>query len=163
MSEIIQKISSYNLFNYLLPGIIFSVLLEQATSYSIVQKDIFVNAFLFYFVGMVISRVGSILIEEPLKWSKFVKFSDYKDYLKASKNYPKIEIHSETNNTYRTLLATFVVLCFSKLYEIIAHRYMLSNETNMTLLTIALFLLFLFSYRKQTGYITKQVEAYKEQ
>lgn len=60
MSELIQKLSSYNLFNYLLPGIVFSVLLEQMTSYSIVQKDLFVNPFLFYFIGLCISRVGSI-------------------------------------------------------------------------------------------------------
>lgn len=162
MSEIIQKLSSYNLLNYLLPGIVFSVLLEQMTSYSIVQKDLFVNAFLFYFIGLCISRIGSVVIETFLKKINFVQFSHYPDFIKASKANPKIEILSEANNTYRTLLAVFVVLVFAKVYEIASKYLSFSNEVNAVLLVLGLFVLFLFSYKKQTSYINKQVEAHKE-
>lgn len=162
MSELIQKLSSYNLLNNLLPGIVFSVLLEQMTSYSIVQKDLLVNAFLFYFIGLTISRVGSVVIQKVLEYVGFIKLAKYSDYIKASKAYPKIEILSETNNTYRTLLAVCVVLGFAKLYEITAKYFALSHQTNVLLLSLGLSLLFLFSYRKQTSYISQQVEAHKE-
>lgn len=162
MSELMQKLSSYNLLNYLLPGIVFSVMLEQITSYSIVQKDLFVNAFLYYFIGLSISRIGSIAIEKPLKKIKFIEFAQYTDYTKASKAYPKIEVLSEANNTYRTLLATFVLLGLAKVYEMISKYCALSPETNSLLLVLSLGIIFLLSYKKQTDYVRQQVEAHKE-
>lgn len=162
MSELMQKLSSYNLLNYLLPGIVFSVMLEQITSYSIVQKDLFVNAFLYYFIGLSISRIGSIAIEKPLKKIKFIEFGPYSDYIKASKAYPKIEVLSEANNTYRTLLAAFILLGLAKVYEMISKHCNLSAETNSLLLVLSLGVIFLLSYKKQSDYVRQQVEAHKE-
>ena len=39
MKEIIEKISSYNLFNYLLPGILFAAFGDYITAYKIIQDD----------------------------------------------------------------------------------------------------------------------------
>ena len=39
MKEIIDKISSYNLFNYLFPGIIFVIILREITKYDLVQEN----------------------------------------------------------------------------------------------------------------------------
>ena len=66
MEKLLEKLTSYNLFNYLLPGIIFSVLLEKTTNYSIIHKDILIEAFLAYFIGLIISRVSSLIIEPLL-------------------------------------------------------------------------------------------------
>jgi hypothetical protein len=63
MKEILDKLSSYNLFNYLLPGIIFVVLASEITRYSFIHDDIVIGAFLYYFIGLVISRFGSLAIE----------------------------------------------------------------------------------------------------
>mgnify|MGYP003490907514 CR=1 FL=1 len=63
MEKLLEKLTSYNLFNYLFPGIIFSVLLEKTTSYSIIQDDIIIEAFLAYFIGLLISRISSLIIE----------------------------------------------------------------------------------------------------
>ena len=40
MIELIQKLSNYNIFNYLFPGIIFSGLIERFTQYKILQNNI---------------------------------------------------------------------------------------------------------------------------
>ena len=101
MEKLLDKLSSYNLFNYLLPGIIFSILLEKITDYSIIHKDIMIEAFLAYFIGLIISRISSLAVEPILQKIKFVKFSDYKDFVLASESDKKIELFSETNN--RTL------------------------------------------------------------
>ena len=39
MKEIIEKISSYNIFNYLLPGIIFVCISKEFTDYSFIQDQ----------------------------------------------------------------------------------------------------------------------------
>lgn len=101
INSIIQKISSYNIFNYLLPGVVYVAFLEAMSSYSFYQENIVIGLFLYYFLGMVISRVGSLIIEPLLQKSKITKFAPYSNYVKASKNDNKIELLSEVNNSYR--------------------------------------------------------------
>ena len=83
--EILDKLSSYNLFNYLLPGIIFVVVASNVTHYDFIQDDIVIGVFLYYFIGLVISRFGSLVIEPILKHFSFIQFADYKDFIAASK------------------------------------------------------------------------------
>lgn len=159
MEKLLEKLTSYNLFNYLLPGIIFSILLEKTTDYSIIQENIVVEAFLAYFIGLLISRISSLIIEPILKKVKFVKFADYKDFVLASENDNKIELLSESNNMYRVFISLFVVLIIVNIYEQLLQQ-ILGEYTNFVV-TVFLLLLFLFSYRKQTNYITQRVEIYK--
>lgn len=58
MKEILEKVSSYNLFNYLLPGTVFVFVLSKISGYNFIQKDLLIGAFLYYFIGLVISRIG---------------------------------------------------------------------------------------------------------
>ena len=85
MKEFIDKISSYNIFNYLLPGILFVGLGKEITSFSLVQSNLLIGLFLYYFIGLIISRLGSLTLEPLLKWIKFVKFAPYEDYAKSIK------------------------------------------------------------------------------
>ena len=159
MDKLLEKLTSYNLFNYLLPGIIFSVLLEKTTTYSIIHKDIMIEAFLAYFIGLVISRVSSIIIEPLLKKIKFVKFADYQDFVLASESDKKIELLSESNNMYRVFISLFFILTIIILYE----KFLQNIITGYTsyIVIIGLLILFLFSYRKQTSYITQRIEIFK--
>ncbi len=63
MKELLDRLSSYNLFNYLLPGVVFAIVAKSVTSYNFLQDDIFVGAFTYYFIGLVVSRVGSTILE----------------------------------------------------------------------------------------------------
>lgn len=159
MKDLLDKISSYNLFNYLLPGVVFVCAAKYFTDYDFIQDKELLGAFLYYFIGMVISRFGSIIIEPLLKHIKFVEFADYNDFVKASKIDSKVELFSEVNNTYRTIVAMTVLLVVLKLYNCVQITYGISNGITYTLLISLLFLMFLFSYKKQTNYITKRVKA----
>jgi len=44
MKDILDKLSSYNIFNYLLPGVVFVVLAEALTTFHLVQKDVVLAA-----------------------------------------------------------------------------------------------------------------------
>jgi len=159
MKEIIDKISSYNLFNYLFPGIIFVIILREITKYDLVQENNILGAFLYYFIGLVISRFGSLIIGKILqsKKLKFIKFADYSEFIFASDKDKKIELFSEINNMYRTLISLFCLLLFSILYQKVSDWLNISESLSYILLIISLIVLFVFSYRKQTSFITKRV------
>lgn len=161
MKEIIDKLSSYNIFNYLLPGVVFSAILENYFYYSLTTGNVFSDVFIFYFAGMVISRVGSLIIEPFLKRISFVKFSSYQDYVDACRKDELIEKLSEANNTYRTLLALFFTVFIISGYKLLASYFIFFEENIFTILLIFLFLLFILSYKKQTQYINNRVKAAK--
>lgn len=162
MKEIFDKISSYNFFNYLLPGIVFSYLLKEITSLDIIQKDIVVGLFIYYFAGMIVSRIGSVVIEPIFKRIKFIKFSNYKDFVSASKIDLKIELFSEVNNTYRTLTSMAFSLLMVKLFLYLFEFFGVGVNIQILMGVLFLFILFASAYRKQTNYITKRIESNKE-
>lgn len=157
MEKVIDKISTYNLFNYLLPGVLFVVLAKSFFFVDLTQGDIVLDVFIYYFVGLVISRFGSLVIETLLKAVKFLKFAKHEDFVTASKNDPKLEVLSQENNMYRTFIAMFVILLLSKLYFHIRIIYPLLQKWDFYILIFLLLVMFLYSYRKQTAYIFKRI------
>jgi hypothetical protein len=163
MKELIDKLSTYNIFNYLFPGIIFVIILKQCSNYNFIQDDIVTGVFLYYFIGLVISRIGSLLIEPILKKTRFLKFTEYKSFIKASKNDPKIDLFSEINNMYRTICSMFLLLLAFRLFDFIEKEAPIIKSWNIEILIIILFCLFIFSYRKQTKYVKDRVEVNNEE
>lgn len=164
LKPIIEKISSYNIFNNLYPGILFIYLLKFMFGINILSDNWFENLIVFYFVGMVLSRIGSIIIEPIMKKIKVIKYAPYSDYVKASSIEPLVDTLSEVNNTYRTLLSTFICTFMYKVCVTI-NEICLKNEVTFLqenkdwILLILLIILFSFSYVKQTSYVRKRVES----
>ena len=161
MKDLLDKLSSYNIFNYLLPGTLFVGLGKEISSYSFVQDNLLIGLFLYYFIGLIISRLGSLILEPLLKNKKikFVKFAPYEDFVKASKLDPKIEIFSEQNNMYRSLCMLSIALILLKIYDLVWGSRSLDNVTIIFIFLIGLLVLFLFSYKKQTEkYVVKRVK-----
>lgn len=162
MKEILEKISSYNLFNYLLPGTVFVFVLAKISNHNFIQSDLLIGAFLYYFIGLIISRIGSVIIEPLLKKLNFLKFAEYSDFVVYTKKDDKIDVLSETNNTYRTIIALLISLILVKGFDWIILKTGM-NEIWQSVIVLTLMLcLFLFSYRKQTNYITKRIIAHKK-
>lgn len=159
MKELLDKLSSYNIFNYLFPGVIFVVILSKVSSYNLIQEDLITGAFLYYFIGLFVSRIGSLLIEPFLIWLRFLKFSEYSKFVTASKVDSKIELFSEVNNMYRTLCSLFFLISLVKVYEIYLAELSFFKNYGAILFIALLLLFFIFSYRKQTNFITKRVES----
>lgn len=156
MNELINKISSYNIFNYLFPGAIFSILTADVIHYPVVQQDVIARLFLYYFVGLVISRWGSLIIEPILKWH--VKFAPYSEYITAEAKDKKIEVLSEANNSYRTLCAMFSLLFVIRLYAKIQSGPLCSLQGwEGPIGSVLLMVMFFLAYRKQTGYIIGRI------
>lgn len=164
LSQIVEKISSYNIFNNLYPGILFIYLLKFMFGINILSDKWFENLVVFYFVGMVLSRIGSIIIEPIMKKIKVVKYAPYSDYVKASSIEPLVDTLSEVNNTYRTLLSTFICAFLYKVCITINEICLINEVTFLQknkdwILIILLIILFSFSYVKQASYVRKRVES----
>lgn len=155
--EILEKLSSYNLFNNLFPGILFVYIVSKLTNFNLIMENNLIGAFFYYFVGIVISRFGTLIVEPVLKKIRFIKFADYKDYIVASEKDSKIDILSEQNNMFRTIISLLIFVLLSTLYAKITICFCIPVKATLTGLVIGLLILFLFSYRKQTNYIRKRV------
>lgn len=61
---------------------------------------------------MILSRLGATIIEPLYKKICIVVYAKYKNFLDASANDSKLDILVLENNTYRTLITTFISLFF---------------------------------------------------
>jgi len=158
MNDILKKLSSYNLFNYLLPGTVFALVASSTTNYEFMKPELVTGAFFYYFLGLVISRIGSIIVEPMLKWLSIVKFQPYAEFLKAAAKDKKLEILSEANNTFRTLSALALSLLVLTFWAKLESIWSILPDWTPTIVLIGLTILLLFSYQKQTGYIFSRIE-----
>lgn len=161
MKDILDKISSYNLFNYLLPGVVFAYSVNNLTPYQILSGDVIVDAFIAYFIGLVVSRFGSLVVEPLLKKITFLEYVDYQSYVSASKKDPKLELLSEVNNSYRTLSSMFMLIALIKIWVILETKISFLSIVGPYFLLVVILVMFLFSYKKQTEYVVKRVKANK--
>lgn len=158
--KIIEKISRYNVFNYLFPGALFMILAPKFLGKNLslfFNQNLIASLFLAYFIGMVISRIGSVVIEFILKKIKFIEFAEYKDFLEASKIDKKINTLSEENNIYRTLISLFLSLLFVYGFVFLLKFFNINMEALYVVIFVFCLILFLFSYRKQTNYIKRRI------
>ena len=89
MEDFLNKLENYNILNYILPAIIFDVGCRYYINIELIPTDnIFISIFIYYFLGLVISRVGSLIIK-PLLWKLKVlnkkDSSECVDFYKAEK------------------------------------------------------------------------------
>ena len=160
MNDFMKQLSSYNLFNCLLPGVVFVVAVEGLTTLDLSPDNLLIAAFVYYFIGMVIGRVGSLVLEPALKKAKFVRFALYSQFVAASKVDAKLEVLSETNNSYRTMLSCGLLIGLVVLWErVIVVAAPGLAPWGVPLLSVGVITLFLFAYRKQSSYIRERVEA----
>jgi hypothetical protein len=159
MDKLIDKLTSYNLFTNLLPGVMYCLLSDKLLNTKLIQSDIVIGVFFYYFCGMLISRFSSVIVEPLLKATKFVTFAKYEHYLTAIAKDPQIGTLLETNNTYRSIVALFACILLTGAWTATLTKYPeLESVAGYALVTIALSL-FLFAYRKQNNYIKSRIAA----
>ncbi len=159
MDKFLDKISAYQFLNYLIPGTMFLVLLNVLGIYDLPLDNVLLMIFGGYCSGMVLSRIGSLLLEYYLKKWKIVVFAPYGDFKDADAKDPKVGVLSTENNMYRSFLATFLTLLVLFGLHLIPSANEFMHTPWMALIVILLLtLLFLFAYRKQTSYVRKSVE-----
>ncbi len=157
IEDIIEKVGKYNILNYLLPGVVYVYLLSELCNINLIQENLLIGGFLYYFIGMLISRVGSLIIAPIYKLIKVVTYKEYKEFIVASEKDPKLNTLSTENNMYRTFTALFLLGIISKFYCESLTKYPWIQNNIEWIILIGLFLIFTLAYRKQTGFISERI------
>lgn len=159
---LIDKLSQYNLVTNILPGTVLCLMLKHIVGYNLfVMNEWYQMGIIFYFVGMVNNRFGSLVIEWTVKKTKIVEFSKYKEFVVAEKKDSKITTLSMENNVFRSYISVCTISLITSLFKLIADNVNWVDEWKMHFLLAALLLLFTLSFRKQTSYVRERVEANK--
>ena len=152
----------YNLLTNLIPGTLLAILLkyfvEGCDIFSITDNT-WIIVVILYFMGVINSRISSLMFEPLFKKLKIVKYASYDDYTKAEFKdmSEKLTLLSQANNEYRSYLSVFTLVIVFKLFFLstIIKEFVTDHISWFVLLFG--FLLFLFSYRKQVAYITSRI------
>lgn len=158
MEKIFEKISSYNILNFILPGIVYSFLCKNVLDISVPGGGFFESIFLYYAIGLVISRVGSVIIEPILVKMKIIRRAEYTDYVKADSKDVKLEVLLEMNNSFRTFISLILVFGITALINEFLYYHPSYNYLAIAIALVAVLIVFVLSYRKQTSYIRDRVE-----
>lgn len=159
MEKFLEKISRYHLLTNLIPGVLFLYLVNLLGIFRLDMMDVLMDLFVGYFAGMVLSRIGSVVIEPWYQKWKIVKYAPYPEFLKAEQSDPKISELLSDNNMYRTFIAMFMVLLLLYTGHIIPQvDELMHTQWAILILLVLLLALFIFAFRKQTSYIRKRVK-----
>lgn len=159
MKEILDKLSSYNIFNYLLPGILYATFGSRLTSFPLLLDDLIIGVFVYYFYGLVVSRFGSLIIGPLMKRFGSSLHEPYEKYVSAAREDSKLETLLEVGNMYRTLAALFICLMITMLCESLSQLIGLSDIISSIFCLAFFAVLFAVSYKKQYAYISLRVGA----
>lgn len=158
MEKVIEKLEQYNILNNLIPGTIFTLLLKYYVGVNIIQNNAIENLIIYYFVGSIISRIGSLCIEPIYRGLKIIEKRDYEQYINARKKDSFIETLSEDNNMYRTLCSTFITIIIAKVIKLCILKYDIPIEITKAILMVIIVIIYTLAYRKQTNYIVKRID-----
>lgn len=112
-----------------------------------------------YFLGVLLSRIGSFLKEISMKWNLFgmKKTSvDYETFVKSEMDDDKLPILNRQANLYRNLAGMFLTLTL--LYLVDGGFSNISTKAGLAVLLLIFMLIFLLSWKKQNGYIRRRAD-----
>lgn len=151
MEKIIEKIEVYHFINYLLPGILFGTIFTKIMQKNFFNDNIILSIIEYYFVGLVLSRIGFIIIKPILEKLKIITCVKY---CQCSKTDNKVELLQREANQYRTYISVFLCLTILEIY----YSFINNICYRISLLFLALTVLFILSYRKQLKFITERLQ-----
>lgn len=159
MDKFLERISSYNILNNLIPGTIFVWMCDVLDIFSISEQAIIEKIFVYYFCGIVVGRVGSLFVESIIKlfYRKKAFHTPHAQYIEACNCDKKIEELNAISNMYRTFISVVVCVLFAKVYAILKDKIVFLQEANIFIILGFLFVLFLLSYMKQVKYIKSRI------
>ncbi|TPN81044.1 hypothetical protein FJ987_25825 [Mesorhizobium sp. CU2] len=163
MGDIAAKLSSYNIFTNLIPGAVFAFIMKRLEIYDFGSLSAVVDVIMYYFLGVVISRIGSVILQPILKGIGFVEHGEYSKFIVAESKDPKIAVLLESSNFYRSLCSVLLTTLAAYGVKLAAGYFAWSLRSIEVCTVIFLLVLFLLSYRKQTMFIENRVQHHSQQ
>lgn len=156
--KLLEKMSAYQVLNYLIPGSVLVVLLKHLVGIDLLQFSTWELLIVCYFIGMVNGRLASLLLGPLLKKSHFVIEEPYECFLRAEKVDSKVQVLSDIYVLFRSLANAMILL----LIVFIMHHFVSPCSWfwhNINWISmIGLGVLFLFATRKQADFVSKRIK-----
>ncbi|CCZ60026.1 hypothetical protein [Hungatella hathewayi] len=162
MGNFVEKLDSYEIMINLLPGAFFGMALRFLCGLELPVANIGEEIVVYYFMGFIINRLGSLIIKPLLLKCNFIREVDYNEYVKAEKINEKVRTLAEICNYYRSILTASLILLIIKVFSNFKGNAgcLLTNWKFCFLL--GCITLFLFSYKKQMKFVCRRVEVLNE-
>lgn len=156
LKSLVAKLSSYQFFNFIFPGSLFlGILLYVGINIKLID-NIWWFLLASYSIGICVSRVGSLIIEEALKHYNYIEEYDIKVYATKLKEDCFTGVLLEIANMYRTLSALGLILIVVSLFFVCQKECI----TFWILFFVGLCLTILFtkSFIKQYNYLIDKLK-----
>lgn len=164
ISDISKKISRYEIMNNLIPGFVLFVILKHLGFQQLENDEIWIQVIVCYILGLINSRFSSLVVEGLSRWLKFVKWRDYAKYNETKTKRPFVATLQESANMYRSFASLFFLSLLAFLYKLICESCSWLQSNGNWIVLILLFLLYLFSYRKQVNdYVVTNIDEVMEE
>lgn len=162
MEKIISSIPVYNLLTNLIPGTVLAALLKfcvEGCDIFSLTNNIWILAVILYFLGIMNSRISSLIFEPLMKKLKIVNCVSHADFTDAElkDTSGKLTQLSRMNNEYRSYISVFAIVLIIKLIFLCSSvKDFVTDNVCWVILGLGV-LLFLCSHKKQVSYITSRV------
>ena len=157
MDKLIDKISNYHLFNNLIPGYLFLIISSYILEKNIISSNLLFTTVLAYFIGIIISRISSLIIEPLIIKIRKVEKKDYSEYVCAANKDDKIEIFNQDCNMYRSLCTLMIIEIILKICDAFNFIKFFKNDYMQIIILFCLAFMFAMSYVKQIKYICSRI------
>ena len=113
-----------------------------------------------YFVGLTVSRIGSLIIEPLAKKAKLIQY--HKGFYLAERNDPKIKVLLKDFNMYRNIAASAIISIVMTLIRAVSLPFD-GGELAVRITVLALvFVVYFAAYAKQSVSINNRIKHAKE-
>ena len=154
------NISAYDFLTNFLPGLVLVSLCSRILGLPWVQGELVADIGIYFFVGVVVSRLSSLIVEPVLKLSRFVEFGEYTHFLMAEKRDSKIHTMLEVQNFFRALFTAQLCFWFVVAYEAFYNSNQIDRGPFFLILISTITML--LAYRKQAEYLKKRIQHYNQ-
>lgn len=153
LKSLSEKLSAYQLFNFIYPGAVFLGILSYKGVPLGMLKGIWWFLLASYFLGMTISRFGSIVIESICLKFGWIEKYDIKRYADNIAKNSFTAILLELTNFYRTICSMGILLFLCTIF-----KYQQDDKCCMLFVEVLFVLLFGISFIKQHHYLEDKLK-----
>lgn len=153
LKSLSEKLSAYQLFNFIYPGAVFLGILSYKGVPLGMLKEIWWFLLASYFLGMTISRFGSIAIESICLKFGWIEKYDIKRYADNIAKNSFTTILLELTNIYRTICSMGILLFLCTIF-----KYQQDDKCCMLFVEVLFVLLFGISFIKQHHYLEDKLK-----
>ena len=150
MEKIISSIPVYNLLTNLIPGTVLAALLKfcvEGCDIFSLTNNIWILAVILYILGIINSRISSLVFEPLIRMFKIVKCASHKDF---------------TDAELKDISVFSIVLVIKLSFLFSSAKNFITDNICWIILSLGV-LLFLCAYRKQVSYITSRISRLNNQ